>query len=65
MEKTYTLNQNFYSSEIIAQLLENFSEYPVQFSDSNMTISGNSLEEIEEIFHESMNYYIALYNEKT
>jgi hypothetical protein len=44
-------------------MIEDFSDFSLDYKEGVLNISWNTDEEIDEIFHESTNYLIALYNE--
>jgi hypothetical protein len=44
-------------------MISDFSDFSLDYKDGFLTISWENNKEIDEIFLESMNYLIALYNE--
>ncbi|MDD2892111.1 MAG: hypothetical protein PHQ95_04040 [Candidatus Gracilibacteria bacterium] len=63
LKKTFKVNSVLYGEKNIEQMIKDFSDFSLDYKEGILNISGNTDEEIEEIFHESMNYLIALYNE--
>lgn len=58
----FSVSTEIYSLENIQQAIRDFSDYgDIVYSSWNISISSDSQEEIEEIFHEFMNYVISLW----
>lgn len=62
-KKSFEVNSNLYGVENIQQMISDFSDFSLDYKDGFLTISWENNKEIDEIFLESMNYLIALYNE--
>ncbi|OIO76818.1 hypothetical protein CO024_02230 [Candidatus Gracilibacteria bacterium CG_4_9_14_0_2_um_filter_38_7] len=63
LKKSFEINKSIYGEKNIQKMIEDFSDFALDYKNGILSISGESNEEIEEIFRESMNYLIALYNE--
>jgi len=64
MKKEFKIDLELYSEGKINEAIEAFSEiWDIVFSDWKISISWNSIEEINEIFNELMNYILWLINE--
>jgi hypothetical protein len=62
-KKDFLLENRIYCEDIIKLSISDFSDFDIRFSESILTITWNSTEEIEEIFNEFMNYVIWMQNE--
>ena len=63
LKKSFEINKSIYGGKNIQKMIEDFSDFALDYKNGILTISWANNEEIEEIFGESMNYLIALYNE--
>lgn len=63
LKKSFEINKSIYGEKNIQKMIEDFSDFALDYKNGILSISWESNEEIEEIFRESMNYLIALYNE--
>lgn len=63
LKKSFKVNSALYGEKNIEQMIKDFSDFSLDYKAGILNISWKTNEEIEEIFHESMNYLIALYNE--
>ena len=65
MEKTFEINIDLYSENLVKDAIVAFEEYTkIKYSDWILEISWENKEEIDKIFNEFMNYIIWLYNEQ-
>lgn len=63
-KKCFKIEDSFYPENIIAQAIKDFKEISnISLNDWQLEIESETLEEIDEIFNEFMNYVIWLYNE--
>lgn len=61
MKKDFNISQDIYSSESIAEAIEDFWEVAEMTYDLwKLSISGWSEDEIQEVFHEFMNYVLSI-----
>ncbi|ATU05388.1 hypothetical protein BKN14_02960 [Candidatus Gracilibacteria bacterium HOT-871] len=64
MEKIFKIEKEIYDKDILKKAIIDFEEVTKIFlEENNLIISGDTEEEIEEIFNELMNYYIGLFNQ--
>lgn len=61
MKKEFTISLDIYNEENISQSIVDFSEVAdMWFSQGVLTIQGESEDEIQEVFHEFMNYVLSI-----
>lgn len=63
LKKSFKIDNTLYSEENIIQMIQDFSDFSLVYQNGILDISWETFAEIDEIFHEGMNYLIALYNE--
>lgn len=63
LKKSFKVNSDMYGEKNIRQMIADFSDFSLDYKEDVLNISWENNEEIDEIFGESMNYLIALYNE--
>lgn len=61
-KQSFKIENNIYNEDIILQAMKDFSEI-TEISYKNWELTIKSDEDINEIFNEFMNYYLALSNE--
>lgn len=65
MEKIYEINQKIYPVSILKNAIKDFLDVSnIIYDKWHLKIEWNTIEEIEEIFNEFMNYCIWLIDEK-
>lgn len=65
MEKTYKINAEIYSEDLIENAIIDFKEVSkIKYWKGNLSILGENDLEIDEIFNEFSNYIIWLFNEQ-
>lgn len=61
MKQNFQIDTQIYSLEKIQEAVEDFKESTdMVFLDNVLTVDGDSEEEIQEVFHEFMNYVLSL-----
>lgn len=61
MKKDFNVSSEVYSEEAISQAIEDFAEVAeISFSSQALSIEGESEDEIQEVFHEFMNYVLSI-----
>ncbi|MDD5769647.1 MAG: hypothetical protein PHE25_01660 [Candidatus Gracilibacteria bacterium] len=61
-KQSFKIENNIYNEDIILQAMKDFSEITeISYKNGELTIKSD--EDINEIFNEFMNYYLALSNE--
>jgi len=61
MEKEFSVSWNIYSLDVIQQAIADFvGVTEIVYKNDILTISGESEDEIQEVFHEFMNYVLSL-----
>lgn len=64
MKKEFIVDSSIYDDVILHQMITDFKEVAsIEFLGNILTIEGDSPEEIDECFNESMNYCIWLIND--
>lgn len=64
MIQNYKIDTSIYNENIIIQAIEDFKEITrITFVNNQFEIIWESVEEIEEVFNELMNYIVSLINE--
>ncbi len=65
MKKIYEINQKIYPISILKNAIKDFLDVSnITYDKWHLKIEWNTIEEIEEIFNEFMNYCIWLIDEK-
>lgn len=61
MEKEFSVSWNIYSLDVIQQAIADFADVTeIIYKNDLLTIFGESEDEIQEVFHEFMNYVLSL-----
>lgn len=61
MKKEFQISWEIYSEDAIAQAIEDFSDITsISYTGENLDITWESEDEIQEVFHEFMNYVLSL-----
>lgn len=61
MNQDFQIDTQIYSLEKIQEAVEDFKEsIDIEFQSNILTLHGDSEEEIQEVFHEFMNYVLSL-----
>lgn len=63
LKKSFKIDSVIYSEDIINRMIWDFSDFDIVYLNGNIEIIWDTDEEIDNIFHEAMNYLVALYNE--
>lgn len=64
MEKIFEISTEIYSENAIRQAIVDFEEVAeIIFENQTLKIFGENEAEIDEVFHEFMNYLIGLFNQ--
>ena len=64
MGKKFIVDENLYNKSIIKKVINDFSTVAeIKYNEGILMVNWDNEEEIDEIFNEFMNYYIALVNE--
>lgn len=59
MKKNFTIDLQIYSPEALLQSVEDFQDVvAIEFMNNEIVIDADNEEEIQEIFHEFMNYVL-------
>jgi hypothetical protein len=62
-KKDFKIENSLYPEKHILESIADFEGFSISFISGILTISGETGEEVEEIFHEFMNYVLAKRNE--
>ena len=61
MKKDFNVSSEVYSEEAISQAIEDFADVAeITFSSQTLSVEGESEDEIQEVFHEFMNYVLSI-----
>ncbi|MDD3646551.1 MAG: hypothetical protein PHH06_04025 [Candidatus Gracilibacteria bacterium] len=63
-KKYFKIEDSIYYTDMVLQAIEDFKEVSnISLDNGQISIEGETLEDVEEIFNELMNYVIGLYNQ--
>lgn len=63
-KKYFKIEDSIYYTDMVLQAIEDFKEVSnISLDNWQISIEGETLEDVEEIFNELMNYVIWLYNQ--
>jgi hypothetical protein len=62
-KKSFKIEDNLYPLAIIEKAIIDFSDYAIIYNNWSIIVSWENEEDFDELFHEFMNYVIALCGE--